>query len=151
MRRRLFALLPTAAAALCFTPSGCGPGSPGGPAMSGRVNQEPGPSGPDAQSNEIMSRDALTNRAMVKHIVVEADKKELAVDLVRRVRAGEAIEPLMAEFSTDPGSATSGESYEVRPDSQLVFEFKRLGLRLKVGEAGLVRSQFGWHVMKRIE
>jgi parvulin-like peptidyl-prolyl isomerase len=144
-------LLPVLLLAACwFALPGCGAGSPGGPAMSGRVN-EPGPSGPDPLSNEIMMRDAKTNRAMVKHIVVGADRKELAVDLLRRVRAGEAIEPLMAEFSTDPGSAASGESYEVRPDSQLVFEFKRLGLRLEVGEAGLVRSQFGWHVMKRIE
>jgi hypothetical protein len=128
----------------------CGPGSPGGP-MSGRVNEEPRPTGPDPTSNEIMMRDAETNRAVVKHIVLDAAKKQLALELLRRVRAGEAIEPLMAQHSTDPGSAASGESYEVRPDSNYVFEFKRLALRLKVGEAGLVSSHFGWHVMKRIE
>jgi peptidyl-prolyl cis-trans isomerase D len=137
-------------AALALVLAGCGPGSPGGPSMSGR-REEPQTVGPDERSNEIMLRDARTNRASVKHILVASDKKDLALQLLERVRAGEAIEPLMAEHSQDPGSAQSGESYEVKPDAELVFEFKRLGLRLDVGEAGLVRSQFGWHVMKRIE
>ncbi len=118
--------------------------------MSGR-REEPSALGPDQPSNEIMMRDAQTNRATVKHVLVESEHKQLALDLLGRVRAGEAIEPLMAEFSKDSGSAQSGESYEVTPSAQLVFEFKRLGLRLKVGEAGVVKSDFGWHVMKRIE
>jgi len=137
------------ALALVWLPAACGPGSPGGPSMSGR-REEATELGPDPASNEIMTRDARTNRAMVKHILVEEDRR-LALDLLRRVRAGEPIEPLMAEHSKDEGSARSGESYEVTPSAQLVFEFKRLGLRLDVGEAGMVRSQFGWHVMKRIE
>ena len=135
--------------ALIWLPAACGPGSPGGPSMSGR-REEPTELGPDPSSNEIMMRDARTNRAMVKHILVESDK-QLALDLLRRLRAGEAIEPLMAEHSKDEGSARSGDSYEVTPSAELVFEFKRLGLRLDVGECGMVRSQFGWHVMKRIE
>lgn len=128
----------------------CGSGSPDGSTTSGKVAQEE-PASPDAASAEIMARDADTNHAVVKHIVIPADQKALALDLLRRVRAGEAIEPLMKQHSKDPGSADSGESYEVRPDSELVFEFKRMGLRLRVGEVGLIASNFGWHVMKRIE
>ena len=30
-----------------------------------------------------------------------------------------AIEPLMAELSEDPGSAKSGESYDVTPDAPM--------------------------------
>src|SRR5690606_28007123 len=115
-------------------------------------------------------RDADTNRARVQHILIgwrglraegeqdgraearsRSEADELAVELLERVRAGEPMEQLMAEFSEDPGSSDTGEAYEVTPDASLVFEFKRLGLRLKVGEAGLVKSKFGWHVMKRIE
>ncbi|HTE55937.1 MAG TPA: peptidylprolyl isomerase [Kofleriaceae bacterium] len=148
---RLSSRLPTALLLLAIAAAGCGPGSPGGPAMSGRVNDDAEPVGPDPLSNEIMKRDADTNHAVVKHIVIPAEQKDLALDVLRRVRAGEAIEPLMAKYSKDPGSAESGESYDVKPDSQLVFEFKRFGLRLRVGEAGMVKTQFGWHVMKRIE
>jgi parvulin-like peptidyl-prolyl isomerase len=136
--------------ALALAALACGSGSPDGPTTSGKIAQEE-PAGPDAASTEIMARDADTNHAVVKHIVIPADQKALALDLLRRVRAGEAIEPLMKQHSKDPGSADSGESYQVRPDSELVFEFKRMALRLRVGEAGVVQSHFGWHVMKRIE
>jgi parvulin-like peptidyl-prolyl isomerase len=144
---------PAIALALLFIAAlpGCGSGSPGGPAMSGRIQEDQSSLGPDKQSNEIMARDAQTNHAVVKHILVDPDGKAQALDLLRRLRAGEAIEPLMKQFSKDPGSADSGESYDVTPSAQLVFEFKRLGLRLRVGEVGLVKSEFGWHVMKRIE
>ena len=53
--------------------------------------------------------------------------------------------------SEDPGSATTGESYDVSPDAQLVIEFRQLGLRLEVGEVGVVESDYGLHIIKRIE
>ena len=166
---------PALAAALCALLAGavppllagCGPGSPGGPSINNRMNQEPAPEEPAIQSNDILARDAVTNRSKVQHILVSwaslrgeeegaggrsrAEADALAEKLLARVRAGEPMEPLMAEFSEDPGSADTGEAYEVTPDAGLVFEFKRLGLRLEVGEAGLVMSKFGWHVMKRVE
>lgn len=146
----------------------CGPGNPGGPSTNSRMSSDQ--PAPDIQSNDILSRDADANRTMVKHILIgwrdlardrdidarartrtrqEAD--QLAQSLLERVKKGEPIEPLMAEFSEDGGSAEDGDAYEVTPDAKLVFEFKRLGLRLKRGEAGLVLSQFGWHIMKRVE
>jgi len=150
--------------AACLAFAACGPGSPGGPSINNRLGDEPMPVGPEIQSNDILARDARANRTMVKHILIswqgrgqskatrsrdEADT--LALEVLERVRAGGAIEPLMAEFSEDPGSATSGEAYEATPSAQLVFEFKRLALRLDVGEAGLVLSDFGWHVIQRID
>jgi hypothetical protein len=157
-----------ASALSLFALLACGPGNPGGPSMNNRMSSDQ--PGPDIQSNDILSRDADSNRTMVKHILIgwrdlagdrDIDSRaktrtrqqadQLAQSLLERVRKGEPIEPLLAEFSEDGGSAESGESYEVTPDAKLVFEFKRLGLRLKLGEAGLVMSQFGWHIMKRVE
>jgi hypothetical protein len=146
----------------------CGPGIPGGP--NNDPNRSTDEAAPLIQSNDILARDAESNQTRVKHILISwkdlgasrevdarakvrsrAEADALAQSLLDRVRKGEAIEPLMAEFSEDGGSADSGESYEVTPDAKLVFEFKRMGLRLKPGEAGMVLSQFGWHVMKRVE
>jgi parvulin-like peptidyl-prolyl isomerase len=53
--------------------------------------------------------------------------------------------------SEDPGSADSGEAYDVAPDAQLVIEFRQLGLRLDVNEVGVVESDFGYHIIKRVE
>lgn len=147
----------------------CGPGSPGGPTINNKMNPEPVVEAPAIQSNDILGRDARTNRAKVKHILIgwrdpdrdeqdpraaarsRAQADQLAQSLLGRVRAGEAIEPLMVEFSEDPGSNSTGEAYEATPDAGLVFPFKRLSLRLDLGEAGLVLSDFGWHVIKRVE
>jgi hypothetical protein len=149
----------------------CGPGIAGGPTLDNRVNADDD-SEPKIQSNDILARDAVTKRSKVKHILISwkeladnfgghqdpraasrtrAQADELATKLLARVRAGEAIEPLMQEFSEDPGSSASGEAYDVTPEAQFVFEFKRMGLRLNVDETGLVLSQFGWHIMKRVE
>ena len=137
--------------------------------MNNRMAPQAQVAGPEIQSNDIMARDARANRTHVKHILIgwkdlegrsidarakmrsRQDADTLAQDLLARLQKDEAIEPLMAEFSEDEGSAEDGDSYEVRPDSELVFEFKRLGLRLDVGESGMVLSKFGWHVMKRVK
>jgi hypothetical protein len=158
------------AAALAACATACGPGIKGGPTMDSKVNPEPGPSGgPDRASDAILARDAQTNVAQVKHVLIgwkddsrpdqdpraagrtRAQADTLALSILERVRAGEPVEALMQQYSEDPGSAASGVSYEATPDAGLVFPFKRLALRLKVGEAGLVESELGWHVMKRIE
>jgi hypothetical protein len=39
----------------------------------------------------------------------------------------------------------------VSPDASLVIEFKQLGLRLHMNEVGVVQSEFGFHIMKRVE
>jgi peptidyl-prolyl cis-trans isomerase D len=150
----------------------CGPGIQGGPTMNNRVGDDASDAPPAIQSNDVLARDAVTKTSKVKHILVgwkdlgaaydghmdaraqqrtRAEADALAEKLLGRVRAGEAIEPLMAEFSEDQGSNQSGDAYDVTPESQYVFEFKRLSLRLNVGEAGLVLTQFGWHIIKRLE
>ncbi len=148
-------------------------GAPGGPAQLGKVNKEPAaPAGPPLQSNDIMAREAQANRTRVKHILIgwqdlkdkypgdmdpraAARTKEEAEQLVQQlylqIKNGAPIEPLMEKYSEDPGSAATGHDYEVAPDAQLAFEFKRMGLRLKVGEVGKVLSDFGWHIMLRVE
>lgn len=122
------------------------------------------------QSVEILCREPLAVHVKVKHVLLgwkalatperavdpraaertQAQAESLAKELLRRVRAGEAIEPLMAEHSEDPGSAQSGRFYEASPDAALVPSFKALAVRLQVGEAGIVKSAFGLHVIQRV-
>ncbi|MBS2029320.1 MAG: peptidylprolyl isomerase [Deltaproteobacteria bacterium] len=121
------------------------------------------------QSYEILCTDPIATHVRVKHILIGwkdlptgrpldaraqgrtyAEAQQLARDLLQQVRSGAAIEPLMAKYSEDPGSAQSGVAYEASPDASLVSEFKALSLRLKVGDSGIVKSQFGLHVIKRV-
>ncbi|MBI2059998.1 MAG: peptidylprolyl isomerase [Nitrospirae bacterium] len=124
------------------------------------------------QSNDILSRSPVTDRSEVKHVLVgwrelaaayrgqidprasarnKSDAEQLAFQLLGQVRGGEPIEKLMSEFSEDPGSAKNGQSYTATPDAPLVPPFKDLSLRLNVGEAGIVETVFGWHIIKRVQ
>lgn len=146
-------------------------GAPGGPSMNSSMNGGPEatPQSSSVVSADILSRDAVTNSAVVKHILIgwkdlageqkdaraaKRSKKD-AEDQVRallvQIKAGADFDALMKQWSEDPGSANSGHGYPVTPDAQLVIEFKNLGLKLKVGEVGVVESDFGFHIMKRIE
>jgi parvulin-like peptidyl-prolyl isomerase len=126
------------------------------------------PAPPDPlESADILKREPATQKAKVKHILlgwkdVHAEDKrgiartrpaleKLVKDTVAKLNKGAKIEPLMKELSEDPGSAASGEGYDVTPDAGLVPPFKNLSLRLKVGEVGVVKTDFGIHIIQRVE
>jgi peptidyl-prolyl cis-trans isomerase D len=118
-------------------------------------------------SSDILAREPITNAAEVKHILIgwkgtddsdaratartKHDAEAQVKTVMDQVNAGTDFDSLMKQFSEDPGSAGNGRAYKVAPDAQLVIEFKQLGLRLKVGEVGVVQSDFGFHIMKRVE
>ena len=126
---------------------------------------------PGPQSNDILAREPVANHAEVKHILISwrdlgaprggsidpraearsrEDAEALIQELSARIAKGEPFEALMAEYSEDGGSARTGESFDVTPDAPLVLDFKRLSLRLEVGEIGVVLTDFGLHIIKRV-
>lgn len=153
--------------------AGCGPGSPGGPAMGNRM----GAPDPVAQSSsvvsaDILSREPLANTASVKHILIswkdledafqghqdpraakrtKADAEAEVRSLLGQIKAGGDFEALMKANSEDVGSASSNRAFTVTPDAQLVIEFRQLALRLNVGEIGVCQSEFGFHIIKRYQ
>jgi peptidyl-prolyl cis-trans isomerase D len=162
---RVFLLGPALAAAVA-----CG-GSPA-PAT------EPTPTAAEASaettvvSSDILAREPVSNRTQVKHILISwqdkadafqggidpraaprshADAEAVVRDLVARIAAGEDFDALMQASSEDTGSAATGRPFTVTPDAGLVIEFRQLGLRLSVDEVGVVESDFGFHIMKRVE
>lgn len=126
------------------------------------------PPPPDAlESADILARQPSTTFAKVKHILLSyadshgedprgqkrtrAELEKLVKDTVTKLKGGAKIEPLMAELSEDPGSAKSGNSYDASPDAGLVKPFKDLSLRLKSGEVGVVKTEFGFHIIQRVD
>ena len=171
MKRFAIALLVTASvsAAVCA----CGPGSKGGPTINNRVGGDdlPPPMSP-VVSRDILEREPVANTAQVKHILISwkdladtyqgrmdarAAKRDKAAaeaevkSIVEQLRGGADFDTLMKTHSEDPGSAGAARAYAVSPDAQLVIEFRQIGLRLKVSEIGVCQSDFGFHIVKRIE
>jgi PPIC-type PPIASE domain len=169
--RFLAFLVPVSLAALVAC--GGAKGSPGGPSMNNKIG---GASLPPpvshVVSSDILAREPVATHAKVKHILVSwkdlADnfdghqdprasgrskaEAEAAVDsIVGQLRAGADFDTVMKAQSEDAGSAASGNPIAVSPDAGLVIEFKQLGMRLNVDEIGVCESQFGFHIMKRVE
>jgi parvulin-like peptidyl-prolyl isomerase len=132
------------------------------------MKRVPPPPPDPLESADILKREPQTQKAKVKHILLgwkdlnaggderakkrdRATLEKLVKDTVAKLQKGAKIEPLMAELSEDPGSAKSGEGYDVTPDAGLVEPFKNLSLRLKVGEVGVVKTDFGIHIIQRVE
>jgi parvulin-like peptidyl-prolyl isomerase len=131
------------------------------------MKRVPPPPPDPIESADILKREPPAAKAKVKHILLgwselhaddprgtkrtRAELEALVKKTVAALQKGGKIEPMMAELSEDPGSAKSGTSYDVTADASLVAPFKNLSLRLKVGEVGVVKTQFGVHIIKRIE
>lgn len=82
-----------------------------------------------------------------KHILV--DQKFEAEDLLKKISEGETFESLAIEFSKCP-SGKKGGSLGVFEKGQMVSEFEKALLELKVGEvSGIVKTQFGYHLIQR--
>jgi hypothetical protein len=131
--------------------------------------------GKSIQSRAVLERTQTAEKVEVKHVLLgyswlasryrqmgmtldpraesrnEKATEDLAVDILTKLQKGDAIEPLMAEHSEDPGSAKDGRSYAIEPSSPFVAPFKDLSLRLNLGESGIVKSDFGYHIVKRIQ
>jgi hypothetical protein len=165
MKRFVIALLACACA--------CGPGSKGGPTMNNKIggNDLPPPTSP-VVSRDILDREPVANTAEVKHILIgwkdlaeayqgrldaRAARRDQAAaeaevkSLVEQLRGGADFDTIMKAHSEDLGSASTARAYTVRPDAQLVIEFRQLALRLKVGEIGVCQSDFGFHIIKRLQ
>lgn len=160
------------ALASCGSDSG-GPGPHGPPAASAAA------AGSDAAatgvssviSTEILAREPLANTATVKHILIswrdlgeqfggrldpraekrsKADAEAEVRSVLKQLADGADFDAMMKAHSEDLGSAMSGRAFDVRPDAQLVIEFRQLSLRLRPGEIGVCQSDFGFHIIKRI-
>lgn len=131
------------------------------------VKRVPPPPPDPLESADILARKPATDKAKVKHILLSwkdggardprgkkrtrAQLDKLVKKTVTSLRKGDAIEPLMAKLSEDPGSAKTGKSYDVDPNAALVPPFKALSLRLNKDEVGVVKTNFGFHIIKRVE
>ena len=158
---------------LVFAVAACGPGVQGGPTMNNHMaGGETDTATSPVVSSDILAREPLANRVDVKHILIgwkdladayggrldsraekrsksdaEADVKKL----VEQLKAGGDFDTLMKSESEDPGSASTGKAYPVTPNASLVIEFRQVSLRLRPGEIGVCQSEFGFHIVKRID
>ena len=88
-----------------------------------------------------------------RHILIEGNTekaKEKAEKVLADLKAGADFEKTAKELSADPGSAPRGGDLGFFEEGRMVPEFDQAVKALKnPGDmSGLVRTQFGWHIIK---
>ncbi len=79
---------------------------------------------------------------------IEALKK--ASELFAQVKGGGNIAELAGKFSTDQGSARNGGDLGWSDPRKFVPEFANFCKTASVGQVGLVKTQFGYHIIKMV-
>ncbi|MGE0871451.1 MAG: peptidylprolyl isomerase [Kofleriaceae bacterium] len=135
--------------------------------------QTAGPPARDIDSKDILARTETATEVQVKHVLIgwkdlaETNKRgggidpraakrtneeaaKLAQEVASQLRARpDMIDALVKQHGEDPGMQ-KGDPYVVTASTGFVPPFKNLALRLKVNEAGIVKTDYGYHVILRL-
>ncbi len=102
------------------------------------------------------------DKVTVRHIListVDADKKPLPEDkqaeakkkadeVFEKVKAGGDMKELAKQYSEDPGSKENAGQYTLGR-GEMVKEFEDWSFSAKPGDTAIVKSEYGYHVMKK--
>ena len=96
------------------------------------------------------------NEYTVAHILIgfdgnpelsEEELKEKAEAILLRAESGENFGELAETYSEDSGSSKNNGEYVIDIETPFVQEFKDWTFSAKVGDFGLVRTDYGFHIM----
>ena len=91
----------------------------------------------------------MANKAHCAHILVE--KLSLAQELKTRIAKGESFANLAKQYSMD-GSKRRGGDLGFFGRGAMVPEFEKTAFALKKGQVSdIVKTQFGYHIIKRLD
>lgn len=97
--------------------------------------------------DEQVGKLAKDEEVSARHILV--DKKELADEIAKKLKAGGDFAALAKEHSKDPGSKADGGSLGFFGKGQMVPPFEEAAFKLTKGQISEpVQSQFGWHIIQ---
>ena len=87
----------------------------------------------------------MVDKAKASHILVKTEGEAKA--LLEKIKAGESFEKLAQENSLCP-SGKSGGSLGEFGRGQMVKEFEDAVFNGKKGDLTIVKTQFGWHIIR---
>lgn len=93
----------------------------------------------------FMTIDPNTNQPLPQDKQDDAKKK--GEDILAKVKAGSDIAALAKQYSEDGGSKDNGGEYTFGK-GEMVKEFEDWSFNAKVGDVGLVQTQYGYHVIR---
>ncbi|MFP5276531.1 MAG: peptidylprolyl isomerase [Acidobacteriota bacterium] len=111
-----------------------------------------------AYYNQHQSEYQIPEQAKSRHILIsvapnadaktDAAAKAKAEMIQKKLEAGGSWEQLAKQYSDDPGSKNSGGELGWSQRGRMVPEFDNAIFTQKIGAVGIVKSQFGYHVVQ---
>ncbi|SHJ82274.1 peptidyl-prolyl cis-trans isomerase C [Hathewaya proteolytica DSM 3090] len=90
----------------------------------------------------------VSESVRASHILIAEEDEALGKEIIERINKGEAFEDLAKEYSNCPSSEKGGDLGQFTR-GQMVPEFDQAVFAMKVGDvSGLVKTQFGHHIIK---
>jgi hypothetical protein len=124
-------------------------------------------SAPPAASTSSSAAKAAPSKIIARHVLVQwmgckrADSnivrskdqaRAVAQDVLRRLKAGEDFARVVLDFSDEPGAGRRGGSLPPFGRGTMDKAFEDAAFALAPGElSGIVESEFGFHVIQRLE
>ncbi len=91
----------------------------------------------------------MGNKIKCAHILVKKQSEALAIQ--ERLKQGEKFGELAKELSIDSGSAKRDGNLGYFGRGAMVKPFEEAAFKLQIGEVSdLVKSEFGYHIIKRL-
>lgn len=91
----------------------------------------------------------MASKIRCAHILVE--KQSQALEILEKLKKGESFAKLAEQYSLD-GSRKQGGDLGWFGKGMMVREFETAAFALEKGQvSGLVKTQFGYHIIKRLE
>jgi parvulin-like peptidyl-prolyl isomerase len=90
----------------------------------------------------------MSNKIRCAHILVE--KFSVAQEVLQKINGGESFAKLAEQYSID-GSRKHGGDLGEFGRGMMVKEFEQAAFALEKGQvSGIVKTQFGYHIIKRL-
>jgi peptidyl-prolyl cis-trans isomerase D len=124
-----------------------------------KLEQTLNPTDADLQKvyNQNQAQYHVPEQAKVRHILFmtqgkppgdEPKIKAQAEDVLKQLKAGTVkFEDMVKKYSEDPGSKDKGGEYTVQRN-QMVKEFEDAAFNQKLGDLGLVKTSYGYHIIQ---
>ncbi len=114
-----------------------------------------------AYYNSHLDQFKVAEQVQTRHILITVPKgadaktdaaaKAKAEDVLKQVQSGGNFADLAKKYSDDPGSKDQGGALPMIPTSGLDPAYAKAAMALNPGQtSGLVRSQFGYHIIQTI-
>lgn len=87
-------------------------------------------------------------KVRVSHILVSGKNLPLARKVLKQAQAGANFAALVAKYSTDPSAKKNHGDLGYQARGYFVKPFENAAFSMKVGQIKLVKTQFGWHILK---